>query len=311
MCFKLSKKVGWEYGKAEKYYEDKISSVELSEYWCEVYNGIIKYDWNKLINNNLIKKEYVPDDIINKKKWNIFIKTSKSSEKYFNNLLIKKNFPYNRISIIHGIYKKYFIDDYDIIFLNFLIKNKISLNETLKLRKVHFANGEIDYERVVRIIRKEYGQLKGNLYSGIKIEYLANRYSLLIDMILSDNEIKNKDVNIQSKGYAFELKTKKLFDFIDYQVEETPTSGDYGVDLIATDKKTKERIAVQCKDFSAEVGVGAIQEVVSGMAYYKCSKSVVVASKGFTTNAIELAKSTNTKLVSLDTIEELIKTNIM
>ena len=53
-----------------------------------------------------------------------------------------------------------------------------------------------------------------------------------------------------------------------YAVELTATTGDYGADLILT--KDRQRIAVQAKRYRGSVGVQAVQEGLSGQAYYRC-----------------------------------------
>jgi len=51
-------------------------------------------------------------------------------------------------------------------------------------------------------------------------------------------------------------------------VDLTATTGDYGADLILT--KDRQRIAVQANRYRGSVGVQAVQEGLSGQAYYRC-----------------------------------------
>ncbi|MCY0900224.1 MAG: restriction endonuclease [Firmicutes bacterium] len=60
-------------------------------------------------------------------------------------------------------------------------------------------------------------------------------------------------------GVAFERRLAVLFQDRGYYVETTPTTGDYGADLILTNGS--ERIIVQAKRYSQTVGVKAVQEV--------------------------------------------------
>lgn len=78
-------------------------------------------------------------------------------------------------------------------------------------------------------------------------------------------------------------------------VELTRATGDFGVDLIAWRDGTK--CAVQCKYYSAPVGVSAVQEVVAGMAYYGCGAAVVVTNSTFTKAARELAEKNDVLLM--------------
>jgi HJR/Mrr/RecB family endonuclease len=92
----------------------------------------------------------------------------------------------------------------------------------------------------------------------------------------------------QLSGAEFENYLAGLFRQLGYQVELTPTTGDYGADLLLS--KQDERVAVQAKCYSGSVGVSAVQEALSGMAYYQCQSAWVVTTGNYTNNAIELAK---------------------
>ena len=66
-------------------------------------------------------------------------------------------------------------------------------------------------------------------------------------------------------GTEFEDYLAQLFKSQGYQVEMTPSTSDYGADLIL---HKDQRIAVQAKCYTGNVGVAAVQEALSGMAYY-------------------------------------------
>ena len=72
-----------------------------------------------------------------------------------------------------------------------------------------------------------------------------------------------------------------------FGVRKTPASKDYGVDLTAY--KGCKKYAFQCKYYAQPVGVAAVQEVVAGMAYYKCTKAAVITNTTFTSSAQVLA----------------------
>ncbi|OCX68673.1 restriction endonuclease [Acidithiobacillus thiooxidans] len=81
-----------------------------------------------------------------------------------------------------------------------------------------------------------------------------------------------------------------------WRVEYTAITGDYGADIIAT--KNGVRMVVQCKHYTGNVGVSAVQEVFSAMSYYHANKSCVVASRGgFTKAAQSLAVRTGVKVI--------------
>lgn len=90
-------------------------------------------------------------------------------------------------------------------------------------------------------------------------------------------------------GIAFEhycAHVLRLNSFTDVQV--TPASNDYGVDILAI--RDEVTYAVQCKLYSTPIGISAIQEIISGREYYGCDIGVVMTNNSFTDNAIELAK---------------------
>lgn len=96
-------------------------------------------------------------------------------------------------------------------------------------------------------------------------------------------------------GVEFEEYLAGLFRKQGYKVELTPSSGDYGADLLLI--KDGKRIAVQAKRYAGSVGVAAVQEALSGMAYYQCSAAWVVTTGTFTPNAVELAEKSNVRLI--------------
>lgn len=72
-------------------------------------------------------------------------------------------------------------------------------------------------------------------------------------------------------------------------VQVTQASGDYGGDVIATDK-SGVRICFQCKYYTCDVGISAVQEVFAAVKYYGCDQGAVVVRNSYTRNARELAE---------------------
>lgn len=107
----------------------------------------------------------------------------------------------------------------------------------------------------------------------------------------------------QLSGTEFEEFLAGLFRAQGYAAELTPLSGDYGADLILL--KDGQRIAVQAKRYVGSVGVAAVQEALSGQAYYQCDTAWVVTTGAFTTNALELAKKSGVKLIGRSDIGNL------
>lgn len=107
----------------------------------------------------------------------------------------------------------------------------------------------------------------------------------------------------QLSGVEFEEFLAGLFRAQGYGAELTSTSGDYGADLILS--KDGHRIAVQAKRYVGSVGVAAVQEALSGQAYYQCDTAWVIATGAFTPNALELAEKSGVKMIGRSDIGNL------
>ena len=117
---------------------------------------------------------------------------------------------------------------------------------------------------------------------------------------------RNKDIDSMD-GIEYEQYCKKILEKAGWEVEETSTTGDQGVDLIASIEDL--RVCIQCTCFAKAVGNKAVQEIAAGMTYWKGTHSVVVAKSGFTKSAEALANSTNVILLSdkeLKNLENLV-----
>lgn len=91
------------------------------------------------------------------------------------------------------------------------------------------------------------------------------------------------------EGHEFERFCANLLKqkgFVD--VEITKGSGDYGVDILA--EKDGVTYAIQCKRYTAPVGVKAVQEAYAGRDYYDRMVGAVMTNQYFTTPAVEAAK---------------------
>ncbi len=107
----------------------------------------------------------------------------------------------------------------------------------------------------------------------------------------------------QLSGVEFEEFLAGLFRAQGYAAELTPTTGDYGADLILS--KDGQRIAVQAKRYVGSVGVQAVQEALSGQAYYQCHTAWVITTGAFTPNALELAQKSGVKMIGRSEIGNL------
>jgi len=91
------------------------------------------------------------------------------------------------------------------------------------------------------------------------------------------------------EGHDFEVYCAELLKRRGFQeVEITKGSGDYGVDILA--EKEGVTYAIQCKRYTAPVGVKAVQEAYAGRDYYDRMVGAVLTNQYFTTPAVEAAK---------------------
>ena len=86
-----------------------------------------------------------------------------------------------------------------------------------------------------------------------------------------------------------------------YDVETTPYSGDYGVDVIA--QKGEERIAIQVKMYgnsARKVNRVTVMQLFGAMAYRQCNKAVIATDGTCMADDIEVANQLGVEILHLD-----------
>ena len=101
--------------------------------------------------------------------------------------------------------------------------------------------------------------------------------------------------------YCADLLVKRGFQ----EVEVTRGSGDYGIDILA--ERDGVTYAIQCKCYSAPVGVKAVQEAYAGRDYYDCMVGAVLTNQYFTQPAVEAAKKLKILLWDRGYLESMIE----
>ena len=132
----------------------------------------------------------------------------------------------------------------------------------------------------------------------------------IIIYIINKKELVEKDIkaiDLMSGEEFEEYVAKVILPFFGYtNISTTKHSGDFGADILAD--CSKGRMAIQCKRFNGNVGVSAVQEVVSSKNYYGCNVGAVFTNSYFTNAARTLAKANNVILSDRnDLIEYLTK----
>ncbi|MBO4267394.1 MAG: restriction endonuclease [Lachnospiraceae bacterium] len=122
----------------------------------------------------------------------------------------------------------------------------------------------------------------------------------MINRDRSDDQLFDDMEGSDFENYCAELLTAKGFE----NVETTPPSHDYGVDIIAD--RDGITYAIQCKCYSDAVGVRAVQEAYAGKDYYDCMVAAVMTNQSFTKNAIGFAEKLNVILWDGDYVMRLI-----
>lgn len=109
-------------------------------------------------------------------------------------------------------------------------------------------------------------------------------------------------------GAQFERYLFDIFTYLRYPVQLVAQSGDQGVDLLV-DTATG-RVAVQAKCYGGSVGNAAVQQAFAGMVHYRCQRCAVITNSRFTRSAMDLATSTNCRLIDGNHIPQLIRGQI-
>lgn len=223
------------------------------------------------------------------------------------------------LSALHNMSENYFgiqFEDTNEDIANKLLNNisNDSIDDKL-LYSLHDAlfgdnKEDFDYVRYMRQIRQVFMQdsnmtleLQGKLRLSQPI-YTCPFVCLVFTLFLALHDSKSKHVPkektieedfIGNDPYKYEEYIKTLLHNGGFVAKRTRSSGDYGVDVLAT--KGGVSFAVQCKLFNRPVGVKAVQEVVSGRIFYKADYAIVVSNNSFTPAAKTLARKLDVTLV--------------
>ena len=133
---------------------------------------------------------------------------------------------------------------------------------------------------------------------------------IFIASLIEKSCLKTLEINYESKinknykkGLKFENDCMEILKNNGWEVKETPTSGDQGVDIIASIENL--RICIQCKDHEKAIGNKAVQEISAGKLYWKGTHAILVSKSGFTKSAYKLAKANKVKLINESELADL------
>ena len=169
----------------------------------------------------------------------------------------------------------------------FSLFNKKIIDESEPIEK---DNLEVLRQKIA-ILEKENGELKEQIK--------------LLNTKLNEQNIYHISYIDKLDGIEFEEYIKILLEKLEYEnVYTTPSSNDYGVDVIA--EKDGIKYAFQCKNYKENLGNKCVQEIYSGKNYYKCQVGIVITNSYFTPNAIQQAKSNGIILWDRNRLIELL-----
>lgn len=134
--------------------------------------------------------------------------------------------------------------------------------------------------------------------------FIASQIEKSCLKILKNNSLKKSNENY-NKGINFENNCMDILKNSGWKVKETPSSGDQGVDLIASIDGL--RVCIQCKNHEKAIGNKAVQEISAGKLYWKGTHAVLVSKSGFTKAAQKLAKANNVELIHESELKDLKK----
>lgn len=122
---------------------------------------------------------------------------------------------------------------------------------------------------------------------------------------------KNENIDILNisqidslSGSEFENLLKEIFEKQGYFVETTKKSHDYGADLVL--KKNNQLSIVQAKCYSKNIGIKAIQEIISAKRHYEADELFVATNRYFSKDAIILASEHDVRLIDRDVLTRLV-----
>ncbi len=158
-------------------------------------------------------------------------------------------------------------------------------------------------------LREFLAQAKTNL---IALQQRYNQWDVLLKERLLRESIQRRREELaisdwkSLQGNDFQHFLADAFRLLDYEVEETGQSGDYGVDLIV--KRLAKRIAIQAKGYASgnHVDNKAVQEAYSGKDIWHCHACAVITNSSYTRQAIEDAARLGCVMIDELTLRSLI-----
>ncbi len=107
-------------------------------------------------------------------------------------------------------------------------------------------------------------------------------------------------------GIEFENILKEIFEKQGYSVQATKQSHDFGADLVLT--RNGKIAIVQAKCYSKNIGIKAVQEIISARKHYGAEELFVATNRFFSKEAMVLASEHDVRLIDRDVLTKLVRT---
>lgn len=230
----------------------------------------------------------------------------------------------------HSIdYSELLSDDLDIYFRDaayFVLKKervsigmlqrsfKISFSRASKIMKQLEAAGIVSVPigtepRKILMTTSQFQEaLENGTFSSLHVPDTSNSVQTITSLPINRFEYYNGKFDYMTGRDFEEYCAHLLYDIGFSDITTTPVTNDYGVDILA--KYNGSLFAIQCKCYSSNIGVDAVQEVFSGLQYYRANTGIVLTNQYFTSQAKELASVTGVHLWDRDSLYKLIDASI-
>jgi len=149
---------------------------------------------------------------------------------------------------------------------------------------------------------KRYLVINSHLLSVVTLVILAIIFMILVVFIIKKIAKRSKQPSqltphlwVNMDGRQFEDQMVIWLQNYGFNTVVKTEYFDKGVDLLAS--MPGHLVGVQVKRSTKPVGVGAVRAVVAGKKAYGCSAAMVITNSSFTSQAINLAKINNCRLV--------------
>lgn len=106
-------------------------------------------------------------------------------------------------------------------------------------------------------------------------------------------------------GKEFENLLKEIFEKQGYKVQTTKSSHDFGADLVL--EKSGRISIVQAKCYSKNIGIKAVQEIISAKVHYRAEELFVATNRYFSKEAVLLASEHDVRLIDRDVLTRLVR----